>query len=85
VHGDFAGLDDLFTEHPRVVRGMIEIFQHWLRDTGIDGYRIDTMKHVNAELLAGVRPRDTRRSPRAGPARFLQFGEVIPRPAIPNT
>ena len=27
LYGDFFGLDDLFTEHPRVVRGMIDIYK----------------------------------------------------------
>ena len=26
LYGDFFGLDDLFTEHPRVVDGMIEVY-----------------------------------------------------------
>jgi len=49
-YGDFFGLDDLFTEHPRVVDGMIEIYKTWIKDMGIDGFRIDTMKHVNDEF-----------------------------------
>ena len=49
-YGDFFGLDDLFTEHPRVVQGMIDIYEAWIRDFGIDGFRIDTMKHVNDEF-----------------------------------
>src|SRR5215207_6395404 len=48
-YGDFFGLDDLFTEHPRVVRGMIDIYKAWV-DFGVDGFRIDTMKHVNDEF-----------------------------------
>ena len=49
-YGDFFGLDDLFTEHPRVVDGMIDVYQTWIGDIGIDGFRIDTMKHVNDEF-----------------------------------
>ena len=49
-YGDFFGLDDLFTEHPEVVDGMIDIYQTWVEDFGIDGFRIDTMKHVNDEF-----------------------------------
>ena len=48
-YGDFFGLDDLFTEHPDVVDGMTEIYQAWV-DFGIDGFRIDTVKHVNVEF-----------------------------------
>ncbi|MCX7282811.1 MAG: alpha-amylase family glycosyl hydrolase [Novosphingobium sp.] len=45
--GDFAGLDDLFTEHPRVRAGMIEIYTDWIDRYGIDGYRVDTARHVD--------------------------------------
>ncbi len=45
LYGDFFGLDDLFTEHPRVVNGMVDIYKGWIRDFRIDGFRMDTMKH----------------------------------------
>ncbi|MEO1310042.1 MAG: alpha-amylase family glycosyl hydrolase [Pseudomonadota bacterium] len=47
-YGDFSGLDDLFTEHPRVVEGFIDIYKDWITKYRIDGFRIDTAKHVNA-------------------------------------
>ena len=47
--GDFVGLDDLMTEHPTVVDGFIDIYKAWI-DFGIDGFRIDTVKHVNFEF-----------------------------------
>ena len=31
-YGDFFGLDDLFTEDPRVVDGMIDIYKFWIRE-----------------------------------------------------
>src|SRR5437764_12951595 len=40
--GDFVGLDDVFTEHPRVVQGMIDIFAAWIDNYRVDGFRIDT-------------------------------------------
>ena len=49
-YGDFFGLDDLFTERPEVVDGMVDIFETWVTDVGIDGFRIDTAKHVNIEF-----------------------------------
>jgi hypothetical protein len=49
LYGDFVGLDDLFTAKPEVVKGMTEIYQAWV-DFGIDGFRIDTVKHVNMEF-----------------------------------
>jgi len=75
VHGDFVGLDDLFTEHPRVVQGMTEIFSTWL-ETGVDGYRIDTMRHVNNAFWQGFLPAIRARARALGRPDFLTFGEV---------
>ena len=50
LYGDFFGLDDLFTEHPRVVSGMTDVYEAWIKDFSIDGFRIDTMKHVDDEF-----------------------------------
>ncbi len=50
THGDFAGLDDLWTERPEVVRGMTKIHKDWIAETGVDGFRLDTAKHVNMEF-----------------------------------
>lgn len=84
VHGDFAGLDDLFTEHPRVVQGMIDIFSTWLRDSGVDGYRIDTMKHVNAEFWQAFGPAIRAEARRLGRPDFIQFGEVYSEAGDPE-
>ncbi len=47
--GDFAGLDDLMTESPAVVAGMIEIYKRWITDYRVDGFRIDTARHSDLE------------------------------------
>lgn len=49
TYGDFDGLDDLMTENPAVVDGFVDVYQDWI-DLGIDGFRIDTAKHVNFEF-----------------------------------
>jgi glycosidase len=73
--GDFVGLDDLFTEHPRVVQGMIDIFAQWL-EAGADGYRIDTMRHVNNEFWQAFSPAIRAKARELGRSDFIQFGEV---------
>ena len=50
LYGDFFGLDDLFTEQPAVVDGMIDIHTAMIDTFDIDGFRVDTVKHVNDEL-----------------------------------
>ena len=74
--GDFDGLDDLMTENPRVVRGFIEIYGKWIDDFGIDGFRIDTAKHVNAEFWQAFVPAILARAAARGIPNFHLFGEV---------
>ncbi|WP_379545909.1 alpha-amylase family glycosyl hydrolase [Qipengyuania sp. DSG2-2] len=76
IYGDFAGLDDLFTEHPRVIEGMIDIFGGWIDEFGIDGFRIDTAKHVNPEFWQAFVPAIEARAKAAGIQNFHIFGEV---------
>ncbi|GAA2233354.1 pullulanase-type alpha-1,6-glucosidase [Streptomyces amakusaensis] len=75
-HGDFAGLDDLWTERPEVVRGMEKIYQKWVRDFGIDGFRIDTVKHVDMEFWTQWATALDEYAARRGRDDFFMFGEV---------
>ncbi|HEX5202230.1 MAG TPA: alpha-amylase family glycosyl hydrolase, partial [Actinoplanes sp.] len=72
-YGDFYGLDDLWTERPEVVRGMTKIYADWIGATGIDGYRLDTVKHTDLDFWpqfsAGIKAA-------AGSRDFFMFGEV---------
>jgi alpha-amylase len=77
LYGDFAGLDDLFTENPRVVSGMTDIYEAWIRDFGIDGFRIDTMKHVNDEFWQRFGPDVLAYARAHGKRQFFMFGEVF--------
>jgi alpha-amylase len=76
-YGDFFGLDDLFTENPRVVRGMTDIYKTWIRDFGVDGFRIDTMKHVNDEFWQQFGPEVLQYARQHGKSQFYMFGEVF--------
>ncbi len=74
--GDFFGLDDLFTENPKVVEGMIEIFKYWIREFKIDGFRVDTVKHVNIEFWQHFAPAIIAYAREQGIPEFFVFGEV---------
>ncbi|MEM6477019.1 MAG: alpha-amylase family glycosyl hydrolase, partial [Pseudomonadota bacterium] len=76
IYGDFAGLDDLYTEHPRVLEGMIDIYASWITRFGIDGFRIDTAKHVNPEFWQTFVPAMLETAEAEGIPNFLIFGEV---------
>jgi neopullulanase len=75
-YGDFSGLDDLATENPRVVQGFIEIYSSWIDRFGIDGFRIDTAKHVNPEFWRAFVPAMLAKAKANGIPNFHIFGEV---------
>src|SRR5829696_670526 len=77
LYHNFFGLDDLFTEHHRVVEGMIDIYKKWIEDFGIDGFRIDTMKHVNDEFWQQFGPEVLEFAHDQGKDEFFMFGEVF--------
>ncbi|OYU15967.1 MAG: alpha-amylase [Alphaproteobacteria bacterium PA4] len=74
--GDFVSLDDIATEHPRVVAGLIDIYGWWIDEFGIDGYRIDTAQHVNPEFWQLFVPAMQARARARGIPNFHIFGEV---------
>lgn len=83
--GDFSGLDDVMTENPRVVSGMIDIFGSWIDRFKVDGFRIDTARHVNPEFWAQFVPAMLTRARANGIPNFHIFGEVSDheiRPAV---
>ena len=72
--GDFVGLDDLMTENPVVEQTFEEVYTAWM-DFGVDGFRIDTVKHVNIEFwhewTAAIDAHASATNPD-----FFTFGEV---------
>ncbi len=75
-YGDFFGLDDLFTENPRVVNGMLDIYKFWIREFRVDGFRMDTMKHVDDPFWQRFAPAITNYAKAQGIRDFYMFGEV---------
>ena len=73
--GDFGALDDLMTENPVVVDGMADIFSDWV-DRGIDGFRIDTVKHVDLEFWESWTAQVMDHARATGKDDFFMFGEV---------
>ncbi|MER5751258.1 pullulanase-type alpha-1,6-glucosidase [Streptomyces sp. NPDC002088] len=76
TYGDFSGLDDLWTERPEVVEGMEKIYQRWVRDFDVDGFRVDTVKHVNTEFWTQWATALDAYAAKQGRDDFFMFGEV---------
>ncbi|MEU7841856.1 pullulanase-type alpha-1,6-glucosidase [Micromonospora sp. NPDC049114] len=85
-YGDFGGLDDLWTERPEVVRGMTKAYGDWIGATGVDGFRLDTVKHVNMDFWPQFTRGVERAAEKAGKKDFFLFGEVYSaNPEITST
>ncbi len=76
LNGDFFGLDDLNTESPAVVNGMIDIYKNIISEFKPDGFRIDTVKHVNIEFWQQFIPALKAHATEQGIDNFFMFGEV---------
>lgn len=76
TYGDFSGLDDLMTENHEVVDGFVDVYTTWV-DLGIDGFRIDTAKHVNFEFWQEWSTRVLDHAHAIGNEDFFMFGEVF--------
>lgn len=75
--GDFFGLDDVFTEKPEVVKGWIDVWSSWITRFGIDGFRIDTAKHVNPEFWQAFIPAILKVAKANGKTDFPIYGEIF--------
>ncbi|MER6027860.1 pullulanase-type alpha-1,6-glucosidase [Streptomyces sp. NPDC001851] len=76
TYGDFSGLDDLWTERPEVVHGMERIYERWVKDFAVDGFRIDTVKHVDLPFWTQWATALDRCAAAHGRKDFFMFGEV---------
>jgi glycosidase len=78
VHGDFpGGLKDVNTSRCDVKQAMVDVFVRWVELTDIDGFRIDTLKHVEHEFWRFFTQRVRQRLKAKGKGNFFMFGEAF--------
>lgn len=76
IRGDFAGLDDINTNDEKVVQGMLDIYKQLVDEFKPDGFRIDTVKHVNMGFWQQFSPQLINYAKTQGIENFFMFGEV---------
>jgi len=76
LRGDFAGLDDVDTNSEKVVTGMTDIYKAIIDEFKPDGFRIDTVKHVNMEFWQAFSPALMEHAKSQGINNFFMYGEV---------
>jgi len=76
--GDFpGGLKDVATEDPEVRATMIDAYARWVELADFDGFRIDTVKHVEHEFWQEFSQGVRKRLAASGKHNFLMFGEAF--------
>ena len=74
--GDFYGLDDLMTEDWTVVKALADAYGAWVSDFGVDGFRIDTAKHVDPYFFGRWLPLVQQTAAASGRPAFTTFAEA---------
>jgi glycosidase len=77
ILGELFGLDDLKTEDPYVRTQLTNIWSNWITATDVDGFRIDTVKHVEMGFWQTWAPAVRANAASFGKANFFMFGEVF--------
>jgi glycosidase len=79
---ELAGLDDLATTNPAVRRALRDAYGFWIREVGVDAFRVDTAFYVEPEFFVDFLQADDAEAPGvmrvardAGKPTFHLFGE----------
>jgi glycosidase len=76
--GDFpGGLKDVATELPEVRAELIDKYTRWVEQADFDGFRIDTVKHVEEDFWSEFASKVRQRLAPQGKNDFLMFGEAF--------
>ncbi len=74
--GELSGLDDFRTESPYIRSNMVAVYDYWIQQAGFDGFRIDTVKHVDMGFWQTWCPAVHAFAATNGLPNFFMFGEV---------
>jgi len=75
-NGDFYSLKELKTDDPKVRGDLIDVYKWLIAKTDIDGFRVDTVKHVENQFFAIFCSAIREYALSIGKKNFFIFGEV---------
>jgi glycosidase len=76
-NGDFGGLKELDTENRETLKGLIDVYKYWIAIADIDGYRLDTVKHVKESSTSIFCSGIKEYARKIGKKNFFIFGEIV--------
>jgi glycosidase len=77
VLGELSSLDDFATETTYVRTNMMNVYTNWVGVGDFDGFRIDTVKHVDYGFWQYFCPQLHQYATSIGKSNFFMFGEVF--------
>ena len=77
VLGELSGLDDFATETTYVRTNMVNVYTNWVGIADLDGFRVDTVKHVDYGFWQYWCPQLHQFADSIGKSNFFMFGEVF--------
>jgi glycosidase len=75
--GDFMSLKELALPRPDVLDTLIKVYKHWIDVSDVDGFRVDTVKHMEDSSVAIFCNAIREYAQRVGKQRFFLFGEIM--------
>ena len=75
--GELSSLDDFATETTYVRTNMMNVYTNWVGIADLDGFRIDTVKHVDYGFWQYWCPQLHQYATSIGKSNFFMFGEVF--------
>ena len=77
INGDFLSLKELDIRRPDVLDTLIKAYKHWIAVADIDGFRVDTVKHMESSATAIFCNAIREYARRIGKHNFFIFGEIV--------
>ena len=77
TRGDFHSSKALDMTNPAVVSAMIDVYKYWIAVTDVDGFRMDTFRHIEPEAGRRFCSAIREYAMSIGKRNFLLLGEVV--------
>nr|WP_321497893.1 alpha-amylase family glycosyl hydrolase [uncultured Methanolobus sp.] len=77
VNGDFFTLKELDVRRPDVLDTLIKAYKYWIKTADIDGFRMDTVKHLESSSTAIFCNAIREYAKSIGKHNFFIFGEIV--------
>lgn len=77
LDGDFLSLKELDINRPDVLSTLISAYKHWIAVADVDGFRIDTVKHLESSATALFCNAIREYAKQLGKHNFFLFGEIV--------